>query len=82
MHGTQSIPFTAAGNYILQKSEPGTKKIRGRNFNTVVTILQATELFSGKTRMPFYGFKRKEEGMPSIILEQLEKKPREKAWAF
>ena len=42
-------------------------------------ILQATEiLFSGKTWMPFYGFKRKGEGIPITVLKKLEEVKKKK----
>lgn len=67
MHDTQNISFLSLSqeNYVLQKSGFRKKKIADSILTAAGIVLQATELsFSGKTVMPFYGFRRAGEGMP------------------
>ena len=59
-------PFTVAGKLgFTEKQIEEKKNIRGYILTTATIILQAMEVpFSGKTLMPFYGFKWEEEGTP------------------
>lgn len=70
MHDTQSIPSLPQEITFYRKVDLEQKN-QGQRFNAAGTVLQAAELFSGKTPTPtpFYGFRRKEEGTPIIAPE-------------